>query len=380
MKGIEKRYRKALANIPAPGTGCHPYLLRVANYAVMAGRSDTEALEEIRASIPQGDRIVDDQEIIDAIEKARQDTTAFVPGCAPFPPIPRPRPTEAEILDRVLKVKTNAEKLRRAVIEAGGGELDPFGSEVRNSSSIRPETFSEAFPFAGGMIQLLRHLYRPDDVVLIGRQYDAKRENLKTAAEWTAFFERQLAWISEQPTERQQYEFQLLGELYPLITPNPLTGGLGLTKKGEESLRADSCVAEYRYAIAEFDDMPFNEQGAILRGLCKAGVRIAALIYSGNKSLHAWLCCDGISNAAEWKTQVKKGLFPILGAVGADTACSNPGRLSRLPGVFRDDKKTGRGCCSLRRKGVRHEPRRAYEKLDGGEPRRGDDGRSRGRR
>ena len=36
MKGIEKRYRKALAEIPAPGTGCHPYLLRVANYAVMA--------------------------------------------------------------------------------------------------------------------------------------------------------------------------------------------------------------------------------------------------------------------------------------------------------------------------------------------------------
>lgn len=77
MKEIEKRYRKALANIPAPGTGCHPALLGVANYAVMAGRTDDEALAEIRAAIPSGTRDVPDNEILEAIDRARRDLSEF---------------------------------------------------------------------------------------------------------------------------------------------------------------------------------------------------------------------------------------------------------------------------------------------------------------
>ena len=337
MTKIE-RYREALAAMPAPGDGCHPALLGAANHAVMAGRTDDEALAEIRAAIPAGDRLVDDQEIIDAIEKARQDTTIFVPGGAPFPPIHRPRPTEAEILSRSLKDETNAEKLRRAVIEAGGGELDPFGDEVRESSPVRIEPYSDAYPHVADMIPLLRHLYQEDDRLFIGRRVDATTDNIKTAAEWRAFFESQLALISEQPPEHQQHEFQRLGELYPLIMPNPHTGHPGLTKSGDKmSWRADSCVAEFRYVIAEFDKMPFLDQGAMLRGLGKAKTKIAAVIYSGNKSCHAWICCEGVTTAEEWQRQVKDGLFPILGVLGADTSCSNPSRLSRLPGVFRAD-------------------------------------------
>ena len=44
-----------------------------------------------------------------------------------------------------------------------------------------------------------------------------------------------------------------------------------------------------------------------------------------------------VTPAEEWKTRVQKGLFPMLRALGADPACSNPGRLSRLPGMFRAD-------------------------------------------
>ena len=334
---IEKRYQAALAEIPAPGTGCHPYLLGVATLAIRAGRSDEQALEEIRAAIPKGDRLVDDGEIAEAIERARQDTTAFAHGHASRRRITPRRRTVSEIRAAVVGDEINAEKLRSAVIEAGGGELDLFGAEVQNSSPIRPESFSEAFPYAGGMIPLLRHLYRPDEVVFIGRQYDATRANLKTAADWIAFFESQLAWIRELPPEDQQHEFQRMGELYPLIMPNPHTGRPGPTKKGEESWRADSCVGEYRYVVAEFDNLTFKQQGAILRGLCRLGAKIAAIIYSGGKSCHAWICCDGIDTAEEWETRVKNGLFPVLAALGVDRACCNAGHLSRLPGVLRAD-------------------------------------------
>ena len=337
---IEDRYQAALASIPAPGTGCHPYLLSVANLAVMAGRTDDEALAEIRAAIPQGDRIVDDREITDTIEKARQDTTPFSHGRASRRRVTPARRTVSEIRATVVGGEINAEKLRSAVIEAGGGALDPFGVEVRESSPVRLESYSEACPYAGGMIPLLRHLYRPDDVVFIGRQYDAARENLKPAAEWAAYFEDRLARISKLPPDSQQSEFERLGTTFPLVMPNPHTGRPGPTKsRDKESWRADACVREYRYVVAEFDGMSFNEQGAILRGLGKAGAKIAAVIYSGGKSLHAWLRCEGVTTAEEWQVQVKDGLFQVLTALGADKACSNPSRLSRLPGVFRTDKR-----------------------------------------
>ena len=340
MLKTEDRYQKALAEIPAPGTGCHPALLGVANLAVMAGRSDTEALAEIRSAVPSGARIVGDREILDAIEKARQDNNVFAHGRTSRRPITPPRRTVAEIRAGILKDEANAAELRRAVIKAGGGELDLFGEDIRNSSPIRTEVYSEAYPHAADMLSLLQHLFRPDDILFIGRRCDATKDNLKTAAEWIAFFENWLAWISEQPPERQQYEFERLGATFPLVMPNPHTGRPGPTKSGDkESWRADSCIAEYRYVVAEFDGMSFNEQGAILRGLCKAGVKIAAVIYSGNESLHAWLCCEGITTAEEWETQVKRGLFPVLAALGVDRACSNPSRMSRLPGVFRADKE-----------------------------------------
>ena len=288
---IEKRYQAALAEIPAPGTGCHPYLLRVANYAIMAGRTDEEALAEIRAAIPQGNRRVDDREIDEAVQRARQDTTAFARGRASRRRITPVRRTVADIRAQILKDETNAEKLRRAVIEAGGGELDPFGAEVRENSPIRLEAYSEAYPHAADMLPLLRNLYRPDDVLFIGGQYDSTRNNLKPAAEWAAYFEDRLARISKLPPESQQSEFERLGATFPLVMPNVLSGQPGKIKSGDkESWRADSCVAEYRYVVAEFDGMSFNEQGAILRGLGKAGVKVAAVIYSGGRSCHAWLC------------------------------------------------------------------------------------------
>ena len=353
MTKIEKRYRKALAEIPAPGTGCHPYLLGVANYAVMAGRSDEEMFAEIRASIPPGTRDVPDWEIWTAINTARQDTPVFAGGGVHFPPIPKPRRTGADIRAKVLEDETTAAELRRAVLAAGGGELDPFGAEVRESSPVRLEAYSETFPHAGSMLLLLRHLYRPDDPLFIGRQYDAKQENIKTAAEWITLFENNLARIAGLPPELQQLEFERLGALYPLIVPNPHSGRPGPTKdrSKKESWRADSCVAEFRYIIAEFDKLSFNEQGGVLRGLCKAGVEIAALIYSGGKSIHSWIKCEGVSTAEEWETQVEKGLFPMLAALGADPACKTPGHYSRLPGMFRADKGTWQQLLYLAPKG-----------------------------
>ena len=54
MNIIESRYRDALHNIPAPGEGCHPALLSVANLGVMAGIDPHELHDEIRKEIRAG--------------------------------------------------------------------------------------------------------------------------------------------------------------------------------------------------------------------------------------------------------------------------------------------------------------------------------------
>ena len=94
-------------------------------------------------------------------------------------------------------------------------------------------------------------------------------------------------------------------------------------------------VTEYRYALVESDDMEIDKQNAIMREL---QLPIAALVYSGGKSLHAIVKVDA-SDYAEYRKRVDY-LYDICRKNGMtiDTQNRNPSRLSRLPGVTRGDK------------------------------------------
>ena len=341
MRKIEERYREALATIPAPGGGgCHAALLGVASLGIMAGRDDNTMLAEIRASIPAGRRKVPDTEIKDAIQRAHKDTAPMDQNNPRPRPIPPPRRTPAEHLAEALRDTEQAAALQASMMEAGGGSLDPEGADVWEASPVRIEARSEQFPFSGDMLPILEHLYRPDDVLFIGSRYDSGADHVKTAADWLAFFRRALAWIEKQPFQQRQGHLARLGDEYPHIIPNTLTGRAEATRSGDrQTMRGDSCVKSFRYIVAEFDALPMEKQGAVLRGLCKLELcKIAALIHSGGKSCHAWITCDGIDNGDDWARIVKEKVFPVLTVLGVDRACSNPARLSRLPGVFRSDK------------------------------------------
>jgi hypothetical protein len=72
LKRCEK-YQEGLKQIPAPGKGCHPFLLAVANRGVRAGLEDAVIVEDIEQNIPQGRREVPRREIEQAVEQARAD-------------------------------------------------------------------------------------------------------------------------------------------------------------------------------------------------------------------------------------------------------------------------------------------------------------------
>ena len=98
----------------------------------------------------------------------------------------------------------------------------------------------------------------------------------------------------------------------------------------------DVNVTDYRYALIESDSVELEKQNAILRQL---ELPIAALVYSGKKSLHAIVRVEA-QTYDEYRRRVDY-LYDICRKNGLeiDRQNRNPSRLSRMPGVTRGDQK-----------------------------------------
>ncbi len=95
-------------------------------------------------------------------------------------------------------------------------------------------------------------------------------------------------------------------------------------------------VTDFRYALVESDEMEIDTQNAIIRQM---ELPVAALVYSGGKSLHAIVKIEA-TDIKEYRKRVDF-LYSVCKDNGLiiDTANRNPSRLSRMPGIIRGDKK-----------------------------------------
>ena len=95
-------------------------------------------------------------------------------------------------------------------------------------------------------------------------------------------------------------------------------------------------ITRFTYALVESDDMPLSEQDALYR---KFELPIACLVSSGGKSIHAIVHVDA-ENYEEYRKRVDF-LYDFLEKHGLkiDKQNRNPSRLSRMPGVTRNDKQ-----------------------------------------
>ena len=95
-------------------------------------------------------------------------------------------------------------------------------------------------------------------------------------------------------------------------------------------------VTSYRYALVESDTLPIAEQDILFR---KLELPIAALVYSGGKSLHAIVHIDA-EDYPEYRKRVEY-LYDFLekNGVSIDKQNRNPSRLSRMPGVTRNGNR-----------------------------------------
>lgn len=98
----------------------------------------------------------------------------------------------------------------------------------------------------------------------------------------------------------------------------------------------NDCVADYRYALVESDNIPVAQQNGIMHDL---KLPIAALVFTGGKSLHAIVRVEA-GSYKEYRERVDF-LYKICDKNGlhVDRNCRNPSRLSRMPGVMRNGKK-----------------------------------------
>lgn len=293
------KYQDRLRSIPAPGTGCHAALLSAANLGVMAGLDLEKIFADIRQSIPTGKRRISDREIHDAIQKAKADHDGGT-----YTPRPRPKP-----------IINNGLTTRSMIIEHSTISDDV---DLWESSPIR--LWDEPNQDAA---LLLGTLYRPDDLIWIGERYaeGTPGQTIRPADEWISYFRH----------GRQTS---------PHIIINPLNNIPTTTKGGDKlTLRGDGNIASYRYSVIEFDDLSREAQ---IRFWSAVKLPIVALIDTGGKSIHAWIDVSKLATvetAEQWDIQIKRRLYDqILTPMGVDAACSNPSRLSRLPGHYRTEK------------------------------------------
>lgn len=94
-------------------------------------------------------------------------------------------------------------------------------------------------------------------------------------------------------------------------------------------------VSSFKFALIESDNMELGKQKAILEQL---ELPIAAMVYSGGKSIHAIVHIDA-NDYSEYRNRVDF-LYQIVQKNGfkVDKQNKNPSRLSRMPGVMRAGK------------------------------------------
>lgn len=302
---LRSNFETALTTLPRPGgNGYHPRLLGVANIGIRSGIPPEQVAAALRAFTPPGGRRVQDQEILDAVNKAAL-------GAAQAPQrygVPRRRPPAfGHVASPPSVLPFDAAKFMAARLAEGAGYGE---ADIWEASPVR----MERPPGSEDASQLIVALYAPDDRLFIGDTYG---RTVRTAAEWVARFR------AGEP-------------IPPHIIPNPVSGMIGMTKDGRPSYRADACVKSFRFAVAEFDGMSREDQ---LRFWWALKVPVCALIDSGGKSLHAWIRVEDVTSADQWTETVENVLFARwLIPLGCDAACRNEARLSRLPGHYRAEK------------------------------------------
>lgn len=298
------RFQVLLAELPPRNGGLHGKLPALCCEGLRAGMSQDQIMASIRnkGSDWADTKILPNREINSALLWA-SGQVAIDPSGGNWISSDKPK--------RIRETNPDKLAITAKLIEQGRDNGWEYFQD-RSTVSIPSDPIEQAQA-------ILEHLYRPDDILFIGSDGRFKPV-VKTVAEHL---------------ERIHGDLELRGMTH--IVPNTFTGNPAPTADGAgESVRADLAVKDFRFAVVEHDGMSLDDQFAFWS---VAPLPVAALIFSGSKSLHAWIRITGVNTYDEWEQQIRRGLFDqFLSPMGFDPATSNCGRLSRLAGAQGKDR------------------------------------------
>jgi hypothetical protein len=118
-----------------------------------------------------------------------------------------------------------------------------------------------------------------------------------------------------------------------LIVPSPMTNQTGLTKSGRESCHSLNNTGARRFLIIEADRGSLDQQAAVI-GHLASHAPLAAVVFSGSKSLHGWFVCGRTPE----ETLLRFMRYAV--SLGADKKMWLRSQFCRIPDGRRSDEKT----------------------------------------
>jgi hypothetical protein len=293
-----QKYQAFISRLPAPGAGAHASIFGAGCCGCRAGLTPEQIFLDVRNGLPRGTREVGDKEITEGIAAGFK-ATLGEPGKVVTPKVKSQ--VAPGTLERLLKEghgTTSADLIARSPIIIDWNQEESW--------------------------RALGYLFGEDEYLFCGndRTPGEPGRSIKTTGEWMREFEADG------------------GPNCPKFICNPLTGESAPKQSGDgETFRGNGNVAAFRHCVVESDSLTLDQQLAFWATILPT-LPVVSLTFSGAKSIHALLRVD-CKDAAEWESQVAGFLYPaFLVPLGADKACSNPARLTRLPSYYRVDTRT----------------------------------------
>lgn len=217
-----------------------------------------------------------------------------------------------------------------------GRVVDPHWLDVPDLAIPAPDApWDPAFQ----LVAYLRALFEPSDyVAYVTESFMDKDRRRPTKGSWSRTAEQLIDELEHCRGDLGAVLGDYDPEVGAWICFNPVDG------QG----RKDANITEYRYALVESDEQDLDRQVAILHQL---ELPLAALVYSGKKSIHGIVKVDA-SDYTEYRKRVDY-LYDVCKKNGLvlDQQNRNPSRLSRMPGILRNGQKqslletnTGKSC------------------------------------
>jgi len=165
-----------------------------------------------------------------------------------------------------------------------------------------------------------------DHIGYVTESWERDGQHIPTQGAWSRTARQLLAELGKCNGDVGKVFGDTKQEVGAWVRFNPLDG---------QGIR-DANVTAFRYALVESDVMTIDQQRGVYEQL---ELPIAALVHSGNKSLHAIVRIDA-ADIDEYRKRVDF-LYKVCKKNGLeiDRQNRNPSRLSRLPGFERNDSK-----------------------------------------